>query len=91
MISEVADVEQKLKFAENPVHIYSVGPGVVDTQMQAELRKVSPEDFSQVGMFIDFFKKKELAQPEDIAKKLDLIIQQPEKFHKVVISVKDVG
>ncbi len=90
MISEVADVEQKLKFPENSVRIYSVEPGIVDTQMQADLRKVSPEDFSMVGMFIDFFEKKELAGPEDIAEKLDFIIQNPERFDKAAINVKEI-
>lgn len=89
MLSEVIDKEQKLKFAGNPVYVFSVGPGVVDTQMQTKLRKVSPEDFSMVGKFIEFKEKNELADPKDIAKKLIQTVQFPEKFENVSFSVKD--
>jgi benzil reductase ((S)-benzoin forming) len=91
MISEITDIEQKLKHPENPVHIFSVGPGVVDTKMQTELRKVSPEDFSMVGMFIDYFEKNELAQPKDVALKLYKIMKNPEIFDKVALTIKDIG
>ncbi len=91
MISEVADAEQKLKFPVNPVHIFSAGPGVVNTQMQTELRKVSPEDFSMVGQFIDYHKKNELANPDDVARKLIYIIQNPGKFEKVALTLKDIS
>ncbi|MBK8553202.1 MAG: SDR family NAD(P)-dependent oxidoreductase [Ignavibacteria bacterium] len=90
MISEVTDVEQKLKHPENPVHIFSVGPGVVDTQMQTHIRGVSPDDFSMVGQFIEFHEKNELAKPADVAKKLLYIIKNPGKFEKVALSVKDI-
>ncbi|MBK8983621.1 MAG: SDR family NAD(P)-dependent oxidoreductase [Ignavibacteria bacterium] len=90
MISEVADVEQKLKHPNNPIRIFSVGPGVVNTEMQTKLRNVSPEDFSMVDKFIEFYEKNQLAEPEDIAVKLFQIIQTPEKYEKVAISVKDI-
>ncbi len=90
MISEVADAEQKLKHPNNPVRIFSFGPGVVNTQMQTKLRNVSPEDFSMVGRFIDFYEKNELAEPEDIAVKINQILQSPEKFEKVKISVNEI-
>ncbi len=91
MMSEVADVEQKLKFPGNPVHIFSVGPGVVNTEMQTKLRSVSPEDFSQVDLFIGFHKNNELAEPSDIALKLNELMDNPGKYEKVAISVKDIG
>ena len=89
MISEVTALEQKLKHSDNPVHIFAVGPGVVDTKMQDELRKVNPDDFSMVGQFIEFKEKGELADPKDIAIKLTQIIADPDKFDKVSFSVKD--
>jgi len=90
MISDVADLEQKLKHPANPVRIFSFGPGVVNTEMQTKLRNVSPEDFSLVDKFIEFYEKNQLAEPEDIAVKLFQIIQTPEKYEKVAISVKDI-
>ena len=91
MMSEVADVEQKLKFPGNPIHIFSVGPGVVNTGMQKRLREVPPEDFSQVGVFIDYHKNNQLAEPEDIALKLNKLILNPGKYEKVALTVNEIG
>jgi benzil reductase ((S)-benzoin forming) len=90
MLGEVIDIEQKLKFHDNPVRIFSVGPGVVDTEMQGQLRKTSPENFSMVHKFIEFKEKNQLADPNDIAKKLVQIINFPGKFEKPELHVKDI-
>jgi benzil reductase ((S)-benzoin forming) len=90
MIGEVIDIEQKLKFPVNPVRIFSVGPGVVDTEMQTQLRRVSPEDFSQVHRFVEYKEKNQLAKPQDVAKKLIQIINFPERFEKVEINLRDL-
>lgn len=90
MLSEVTDVEQKLKYPDNPINVFSVGPGVVNTQMQTNLRKVSPDDFSMVGVFIEYYEKNELAEPEEIAEKLEKLIHYPEKYDKVALNVKEV-
>ncbi|HMS33593.1 MAG TPA: SDR family NAD(P)-dependent oxidoreductase [Ignavibacteria bacterium] len=90
MVSEVMEVEQKIKHPENPVRVFNFGPGVVDTQMQANLRKVSPEDFSMVGTFIDYHKDKKLSDPSDVAMKLNQILQNPNKYEKVSMTVNEV-
>lgn len=89
MLSEVIDLEQKLKFPEYPVKIFSVGPGVVDTAAQEKIRNTSPEDFIHVGRFIEYKEKNQLAAPTDVANKLIHIINFPEKFENVSFSVKD--
>ncbi len=90
MISEVINVEQKMKYKENPVYVFSVGPGIVDTQMQSSLRKTSPENFGSVGKFIEFKDKNQLQDPKDVAMKLYEIIKAPEKFETVSLNVKDI-
>lgn len=90
MLSEVIDVEQKLKHPENPVHIFSFSPGVVDTEAQVNIRKVSPEDFSMVGKFIEFHETNQLASPEDIAKKMCKVIDNPDEFKKVLVKVSEM-
>jgi benzil reductase ((S)-benzoin forming) len=89
MLSEVINIEQKLKYPENPVRVFSVGPGIVNTKMQNEIRKTSPENFSMVQTFIDFKENKQLSEPEDIAMKLNYVLSNPEKFENVNFSVKD--
>lgn len=90
MLSEVTDLEQKLKHPENPVHVFSVSPGVVNTDAQRNIRKVSPEDFSMVGRFIEFYENNQLAEPEDVAAKLYGIIKNPGRFDKVAINVNEI-
>ena len=90
MISEVTDIEQKLKHPDNPVHVFSVGPGIVNTQMQTRLREVSPENFSMVGKFIEYYEKNELAEPDDIAVKLQKLLHSPQNFNKVALTLKEI-
>ena len=50
------------------VTIVSVGPGVVDTDMQASIRSQSEEDFPLVAQFREM--QSQLASPSDVAAKL---------------------
>lgn len=90
MMIEVTDLEQKLKHPDNPVYVFSVSPGVVNTDAQRNIRKTSPEDFSMVGKFIEFYETNQLAEPEDVAVKLYGIIQNPEKFDKVAFNINEI-
>ena len=90
MLCEVIDIEQKHYFPDNPVKIFSVSPGIVDTKAQVNIRKANPEDFSDLGMFIDFKEKNQLADPKDVAEKLAEIINTPEKFDKVSLDVREM-
>jgi benzil reductase ((S)-benzoin forming) len=91
MLSKVIDVEQKLKHPANPVRVFSVMPGVVDTKMQEVLRSVSEEAFSMVGKFIEFKDTNQLSSPEEVALKLIYILRSPEKFPDVSLHVKDIN
>ncbi|HMS63730.1 MAG TPA: SDR family NAD(P)-dependent oxidoreductase [Ignavibacteria bacterium] len=90
MMSEVINVEQKLKHPENPVHIFSFSPGVVDTDAQKEIRKASPEDFSMVGEFIKFHANNQLSSPESIAEKIYRVMQSPEKFEQILVKASEM-
>lgn len=91
MLSEVIDVEQKLYHKENPVHIFSFSPGVVDTDAQVRIRSTKKENFSMVDTFINYKENNQLAQPEDVAKKIKFVIDNPEKFEKVQVDVKSIS
>lgn len=70
--------------------IWSVAPGIVDTAMQEEIRSSEPGDFSRLSQFISYHSSSQLASPADVAAKYFRILESPEKFTEVVISVKDV-
>ncbi|MDR6885354.1 (S)-benzoin forming benzil reductase [Bacillus sp. 3255] len=58
-----------------PVEAYSVAPGVVDTDMQREIRAASEEDFPQLSRFVKLHADGELQPPESAAKRLLDLLQ----------------
>ena len=59
--------------------IYSVAPGVVDTNMQVVIRSSSEEDFTGVTNFRHMKEEGGLRSPEEVAVLLDKLIQEPEQ------------
>lgn len=59
--------------------IVSINPGVIDTDMQAKIRKASTKDFPIVERFIAYKKNNGLANPTNLAKKL-LQIEKENNF-----------
>ncbi len=90
MFSLVADTEQKLPKVKYPVKVFSVAPGVVDTQMQTQIRACGKDDFSAVGKFVDYKNNNELATPEKAADSLNKILQKPDKFEDVLLDVREI-
>jgi benzil reductase ((S)-benzoin forming) len=50
------------------VQVLSVGPGTVDTGMQAQLRDATEHDFPNRQKFVDLHAAGKLADPEDVAR-----------------------
>ncbi len=86
--SRVVDAEQKL-VAENRFRVVSIAPGVVDTQMQTDIRSADPSDFSRLSDFQKYKNDKVLADPKLIAEKYFSILANLDKIDQVVFSVKD--
>lgn len=86
MLSEVAMLEIRKK--GKPMKVFSVSPGVVDTEMQSEIRNVDQKDFSRVQQFVKLKKEGELSTPDTVAKKLMKIIQNPQAFEGVLQDVR---
>lgn len=68
---------------ENPVKIISFAPGIIDTDMQAEIRKTKKEYFEDIERFISFKTEGKLLQPDIVA---DYVI----KFSKIDINSGDI-
>ena len=52
---------------EFPAKVISFGPGIVDTNMQEEIRSSHKEDFVDLEKFIGFKEQGNLRQPEEVA------------------------
>jgi len=70
-------------------HVHSCAPGVVDTNMQEQIRSSSEEEFNRVQYFKDLKTNNELFTAEMVANKLYQLIKNPEKFPETLISVRD--
>lgn len=62
-----------------PIQIMGFAPGIVDTDMQGDIRKSDKKAFSNVERFREFKEKNQLRQPKDVAKKA-LAILEAEDF-----------
>ena len=55
---------------ENGAKLCSIAPGVVDTDMQKNVRSCDPYDFPQVERFEALYQNKQLSKPYEVAQKL---------------------
>ena len=91
MISETIALEQSFQPPEKQIKIYSVAPGVIDTNMQDQIREVSAEDFSNVEKFINLKKNNDLSSPEETASLLLKIIDQKDQSEDVISDVRNLS
>lgn len=65
--------------AVRPMVCINIEPGVVDTDMQAEIRETGAELFPEVGRFIELKKGGKLRSPQSVARAiLDILDSKPE-------------
>ena len=82
-------VEDEQQDTENPVKVYSIAPGVVDTEMQDEIREVEPENFRELDRFVKLKKDGLLVDPNDVAKKFADIMDHPENYPKSIMDLRE--
>ncbi|MFY7669866.1 SDR family NAD(P)-dependent oxidoreductase [Tenacibaculum sp. MEBiC06402] len=65
-----ATIGQEQIEVENSVQAYGIRPGVVDTNMQSQIRETSVDDFKNVQRFINLKENNELYTPEFVAQRI---------------------
>jgi len=90
MMSRVIFSEQKLLPLKKQIRVFSVAPGIVDTEMQSHIRKTSKEYFPKLDTFIDYYKNKQLAQPDDVARKLVIILKHPDNYQDILLDARNL-
>jgi len=68
MLTRTIGEEQKSK--ENPVRIFSVAPGIVDTKMQETIRNSNEELFPMKQKFEKLYAENKLSKADDVADKI---------------------
>ena len=84
MLTEVIQKEK-----HESLKVFSIHPGVVNTNMQEEIRK-SDEDFFPIKQqFIDYYSKNELFSVDFVALKIFQIIAKNEDFKEIILNLRD--
>lgn len=86
MFGEVMALEQEIRGTN--IRIFNLAPGVVDTDMQGEIRGADTQYFSQVQKFINLKKESALATPSDVAKSIIHLLENLDKFKGVQQDVR---
>ena len=61
----------------NNIVAYAVSPGIIDTEMQMQIRNTDPSNFSATQKFINFKEDNELFTPKEAAERLMLLLKAP--------------
>ena len=86
MLTQVIATEKHEK-----LNIFSVHPGVVDTNMQKTIRETKAHLFPLLSKFTSYHNNKELETTTIAAQKLYYIIQNFSEFTKNILSIRDVN
>lgn len=74
---------------DRPVKVFSIAPGVVDTEMQDEIREVEPENFRDLDRFVQLKKEGLLTSPEEVAEKIADIINHPHNYPERIMDLRE--
>jgi benzil reductase ((S)-benzoin forming) len=85
MLSKVVQLE--LQREGTDCRIFAVAPGIVDTEMQDQIRESDEKHFGRKQDFVRYKKEGELANPNIVANKYIDIINNPNKYPDVVFSI----
>jgi benzil reductase ((S)-benzoin forming) len=87
MLSEVAAVEEKIR--NRGFRIFSVAPGIADTEMQQRIRNSKQRNFSTVVKFKKYKEDGALTDPAIVAQKYIYLINNIRQFTQTILSVRD--
>ena len=73
------------------VRALSIYPGIVNTEMQRNIREAKEEDFPLRQKFVDYYKNNDLSEPSAVAEKIFYIMSNLSKFDNNMISVRDLN
>ena len=70
--------------------IFSIHPGIVDTEMQAEIRSANHNFFPLLKKFKNYYNNNELENSQIVANKLLYIIKNHAQFNQNILSIRDI-
>ncbi|WP_296622924.1 SDR family NAD(P)-dependent oxidoreductase [Marivirga sp.] len=88
MVSKVAAKEAEMD--RSGFIIKAIAPGVVDTEMQTQIRNTDKKSFSGVDKFKNLKEENQLSSEEEVAEKYFHFIDNLEQYSDVILDVRDV-
>ncbi|ADR20812.1 benzil reductase ((S)-benzoin forming) [Marivirga tractuosa] len=88
MASKVAAKEAEMD--GNGFIIKAIAPGVVDTEMQTQIRSTDKKSFSGVEKFKNLKAENQLSSEQEVAEKYFHFIDNLERYPDVILDVRDV-
>ena len=88
MFTRVAGLEQQ--DAEFPIIIYAIAPGIVDTDMQVQIRRADDAQFRDRPKFLRYHEKGYLASPEETGRRLAATLDDPAIQPGDVLDIRDL-
>lgn len=82
MLTRISEMEMQLRGKD--IEVYAIAPGILDTNMQAQIRSVDEHDFSRKKKFEEFKDTEKLVSPEHAAMQLIELILHTEKIPSVI-------
>ena len=84
MLTEVIEKEK-----HKNLKIFSIHPGVVDTNMQKEIRKSDSEFFPLHQKFMDYYANQELFSVKSVVFRILQIIAKKNDFDEIILNLRD--
>lgn len=88
MFTRVAGLEQQE--AEFPVVIYAIAPGIVDTDMQVQIRRADEAQFRDRPKFLRYHEKGYLASADETGRRLAATLDDPDIKSGDVLDIRDL-
>ena len=70
--------------------IFSVHPGIVDTEMQEKIRKTDAKSFPLLSKFTNYYNDNELENTKNVSRKILYIINNYLKFDQNILSIRNI-
>ncbi len=85
MFTKVAAKEN----TDSQFRFFSIAPGIVDTQMQHEIRLADGLHFPEIGRFKRYKENGDLSSPESVADKISFLLSNESEFRDVIQDVRN--
>ena len=73
------------------IRVFSIYPGIVDTNMQHKIRSTTEKKFPLKKKFVEYFQNNELVEPLVVAKKIVHIMTNLNKYQSNMVSLRDLS